>query len=349
MIDGIKRRLKAADAWLIGHRWTRIGRRALLGFLRHEALQNAGSMAYFSILSLFQLLVLAVVVLSFFVGQGEARQFVVERIEQATPVDAATMGEVIDSIIETRGGVTIFGLIFLIWGALGIFSAVSKGISAAFVSAEPRPFLQDKLIGVALMSMTGLLGIASVAIGVAAGILQNAAAEVLDQVPGGGVAVAAIGFLAPLVLIFFAFLALYRLVPNRPVSIAEIWPGAVVATVLWTALRIGFTYYATDVANYDSAFGPISAAISLLVFLYFASIVVLLGAEVARANVVDDEVMEGERALGGERPPSRPPVPVPVAGSAGARGRKMPGWSLAVGGVVAAGVVRFLSGRRRGR
>jgi membrane protein len=63
----------------------------------------------------------------------------------------------------------------------------------------------------------------------------------------------------------------------------------VLATVLWTVLRVGFTYYATSVARYNTAFGPISAAISLLVFLYFANVVVLLGAELARANVLEDQ------------------------------------------------------------
>jgi membrane protein len=86
---------------------------------------------------------------------------------------------------------------------------------------------------------------------------------------------------------------LYRIVPNRPVTLREVWPGALVAAMLWTVLRIGFTFYATNIARYDSAFGPISAGISLLVFLYFASLVLLFGAEVARANVLeDDEVLD---------------------------------------------------------
>ncbi|HEX6140892.1 MAG TPA: YhjD/YihY/BrkB family envelope integrity protein, partial [Candidatus Limnocylindria bacterium] len=125
MLDRVKRLARRADAWLLRHRWTRIGRRAVLGFLQHEALQNAGSMAYFTILSIFQLLVLAVVVLSFFVGQGEARRFVTDQIQAATPLDADTIGNVIDAIIASRGGISLFGVIFLVWGALGIFSAVS--------------------------------------------------------------------------------------------------------------------------------------------------------------------------------------------------------------------------------
>jgi len=129
-----------------------------------------------------------------------------------------------------------------------------------------------------------------------------------------------------------------------------VWPGALVATVLWSVLRIGFTYYATDVAKYDTAFGPISAAISLLVFLYFASVVVLLGAEVARANVLDDEIALPRPvladAVNASRAPGRPEAG-PEAGRP--EPRALPGWSLAVGGALASRVVRWISVRVSGR
>jgi membrane protein len=289
MIEQLKRLATGVDAWLLRHRWTRVLRQAVLGFLRHEALQNAGSMAYFSILSVFQLLVLGVVVLSYFVGEGEAREFIIDQIRAGSPLDTNTIGSILDAIIESRGGISLFGLIFLLWGALGVFSAVSQGVSRAFVVATPRPFWRDKLVGLLLMVVTGLLGVGSIVIGVVTGIVQSAAGDMVAGIPGGYLALGSIGFALPLVLIFVSFLVLYRMVPNRPVTLREVWPGAVAATLLWTVLRIGFTYYATNVANYDTAFGPISAAISLLVFLYFASVIVLLGAEVARANVLEDQ------------------------------------------------------------
>jgi membrane protein len=306
MIDRIRRWAAAVDGWLQQRRWTRVLRQALIGFVQHEALQYAGSMAYFSILSIFQLLVLGVVALSYLVGEGAARQFVVDQIAAGSPLNPATIAGVIDAVIASRAGISLFGLIFLIWGALGIFSAISQGVARAFAVTQPRPFWQDKLIGLLLMVVTGLLGIASVVIGIATGIAQAAAQDALARIPGGYPALSLIGFLTPLVLIFIAFLVLYRLVPNRPVTVGEALPGAIAAALLWTVLRVGFTYYATNIARYDTAFGPISAAISLLVFLYFASVVVLLGAEVARANVIEDEParrvaeeVDGIRRLGG--------------------------------------------------
>jgi membrane protein len=347
MMDRLKRLAAEADAWLLRHRWTRVLRRAVLGFLQHEALQNAGSMAYFSILSVFQLLVLGVVVLSYFVGEGGARQFIIEQVRAGSPLDTSTIGSVIDAVVESRGGISLFGLIFLVWGALGVFSAVNQGVSRAFSAASPRPFWQDKLVGLLLMIVTGLLGVASMVIGIVTGIVQSAAAEVVAGVPGGYLALSAIGFALPLLLILAAFLVLYRVVPNRPVTLREVWPGAVAATLLWTVLRIGFTYYATQIANYDTAFGPISAAISLLVFLYFASVIVLLGAEIARANVLEDEAQE---ALAAQASWHGDVAETTAEASDGTTERSTrPAWALALGAAITGLAVRVLSRRRRGR
>jgi membrane protein len=312
MVDRIKQLIGRLDDWSRSHRLPRISRRAITGFLNHEALQYAGSMAYFAVLSIFQLLVLAVVIGSFVIGEGEARDFVVEQVSAASPLDASVIGDIIDSVIESRGGMSIISIGFLTWSALGIFSALSNGISRVFENAPKRPFLKDKLVGLLLMGLTGLLAIASVVIGIVTGILQSAASDVLADLPGGGTAVWLIGLLAPIFLIFLAFWVIYKVVPNRPVGWGEVLPGAVVAALLWTVLRFGFTWYATSVANYESAFGPISTGITLLVFLYFASVIVLLGAEFARASAVDDELVVGAAGVT-TADPRLLPVPVDPA------------------------------------
>jgi membrane protein len=350
MVDRLKVIAFQTDAWIIRHRWSRVSRRAVIGFMHHNALNNAGSMAYFAILSVFQLLVLGVVVLSFFLGDGKAREFIIEQIQAGTPLEPDTIAAVIDGVIRSRGGIGLISFVALLWGGLGVFSALNRGIASAFIHAQPRGFLRDKLIGIALIGLVGILGILSVVIGIVTGILQNAAEDVLSAVPGGEPALALIGFFVPILLIFLAFLAIYRITPNRPVTVAEVWPGALVATVLWSILRIGFTYYATDVAKYDTAFGPISAAISLLVFLYFASVVVLLGAEVARANVLDDEIAFPRPIMAeAVRAQRQAEVPRPATPATNEPPRTLPAWSLAVGSAVAGRVVRWLSLRLTGR
>ncbi len=277
------------NQWLEAHRWTRVARRAVGRFLEHDDLQYAGSMAYFALLSIFQLLVLGVVVLSFFLDHGAARRFVIDNVTRATPIDAATVAGVIDGVVASRGGISLFGIAFLLWGALGLFSAITKGVNMAWSGpgGPPPSFLRDKLVGLALILFTGAIAIASVAVGVGLSILEQAAAGPLARIPGGGIAFAAIGFVVPLVFAFVALVVLYRLVPTPPLTFGRVWPGALVAAVMWEALRYGFVFFTTRVAHYESAFGPIAAGVILLVFLYFASVVLLLGAEIAEAYSVD--------------------------------------------------------------
>ena len=337
MVDGIKRVVGALDDWSQRHRLTRISRRAVSGFLAHEALQYAGSMAYFAVLSLFQLLVLAVVLGSFIIGEGAARAFVVDQVSGGSPIDRETVQGVIDATIESRGSLTIIGFGFLLWSALGVFSAMSAGISRVFENAPRRAFLADKLIGLLLMGTTGILAIASLAIGLITGILVQTASDLMGDLPGGSTFVWLLGLFAPFVLILLAFWVLYKVVPNRPVRWGEVLPGAIVAAILWTILRFGFTWYATSVADYESAFGPLATGVTLLVFLYFASVVVLLGAEFARASALDDEV-----GIITAADPRLLPVPVPPApGPAPTAKRGLPRPVMVVG----AAALRLLVGR----
>jgi membrane protein len=312
MMDRVRRLIDRIDAWSLRHRLPRITRRAVIGFLEHDSLTFAGSMAYFGVLSLFQLLVLAVVALSHILGEGAAREFVIEWVVRATPLDPETVAGMIDATIASRGTITIIGIGFLVWGALGIFSSLANGISVAFAPAPRRPFLQHTLIGLTLMGLTGLLALAAFAIGIVTGVVQSAASRLAFEVPGREAAISLIGFVLPILLIFVAFWVIYRVVPNRQLTWGEVLPGAIVATILWTLLRFGFTWYATSVARYDSAFGPLSTGVTLIIFMYFASVIVLIGAEFARARTLEDEAAAITEANPRLLPVPVDPVPAPA-------------------------------------
>jgi membrane protein len=281
-------------------RWTttRIARRATLGFIVHEGLQYAGSMAYFAVISIVNLLVLGVVAASVVLGEGPARQFVVERVTAAAPIDPPTVVKLIDGAIAGRGGITVVGVVLVTWSTLGIFGALSGGVARVFARAPRRPFWKERLLALFLLATAGVLVVGSVAIGIFTDIVQRAAGGVVRALPGGETLFTAVGSLLPVLIIFVAFLVVYRLVPNRPITLRDAWPGAIIATLAWSALRIGFTLYATRIARYDTVFGPISTAVSLLVFLYFSSVVVLIGAEVVRGTVLEREAREAAATPG---------------------------------------------------
>src|SRR6185503_4111382 len=85
MVERWNRFLQAADRWASRRRSTRVGRRALAGFALHDGPSVASSMAYFAILSLFQVIVLGVIVFSLLIGEGEARRILIGRLGSADP------------------------------------------------------------------------------------------------------------------------------------------------------------------------------------------------------------------------------------------------------------------------
>jgi membrane protein len=344
MVERITRVIAGIDAWSQRRRLTRVPRNAVVSFLDHNILNYAGAMAYFFVLSLFQLLVLAVVVASYFLGEGEARDFVVELVAEGTPLDEQFIGDIIDSVIDSRGAMSVVSVAFLLWGALGLFSALSAGISIVFDNAPRRDFLQDKLIGLLLMGVAGALAIASLVIGIGTSLIQRAAERVEVELPIGDTAVWLTGLVAPILLGFLAFWVVYRVVPNRRVTWGEVLPGAIAATALWTGLRFGFTWYATNIANYDSAFGPISTGVSLIILLYFTSVIILVGAEVARASALDGAPVEPAAADPRLLPVPIDPPPAPPATSEVALrgGISRP---VLVAGAALAGLVGVVIGR----
>jgi membrane protein len=281
------RTVSTVDGWLLRYRLTRVVRTSVVGLLDHDGLNYAGSMAYFSILSFVNVLLLGAVLLTVFIGEGQARRVILTWFAQNTPIDPELIESMIDAAIASRGSITVVGLIFLLWGALGFFGAVSRGINRAFSDGKPLFILREKLLGILLILFSGALIVASVAIGFVTSYLQNRTADIVDRFQGGDLVVALIGSVVPFLMVFLAYLVLYRVVPSQKVTFGAVWPGALVAAVLWTALRVGYTFYITEFANFEDLFGPLAAIITLIVFIYFASVVLLIGAEVARANAIE--------------------------------------------------------------
>ncbi|HEX6474681.1 MAG TPA: YihY/virulence factor BrkB family protein [Candidatus Limnocylindria bacterium] len=277
----------AVDTWLQRYRLTRVARTAVVGLLDHDGLNYAGSMAYFSILSFVNVLLLGAVLLAALIGEGAARNVILTWFGENTPIDPSLIAAMIDAAINSRGSITVIGLIFLVWGCFGFFGAVSRGVNRAFSDGKPLFILREKLLGVLLILFSGALILGSVAIGFVTAYLQNETRDIVDRFQGGDVVVALIGSTIPFALVFIAYLVLYRVVPSQKVTFGDVWPGALVAALLWTLLRVGYTFYITEFANFEDLFGPLAAIITLIVFIYFASVVLLIGAEVARANLIE--------------------------------------------------------------
>ena len=65
----------------------------------------------------------------------------------------------------------------------------------------------------------------------------------------------------------------------RTQPIYKVLPGAFLATVVWLPATLGFGWYVTHVATYNLIYGPLGTAIVLLLWFYYVSVIILVGAE----------------------------------------------------------------------
>ncbi len=84
---------------------------------------------------------------------------------------------------------------------------------------------------------------------------------------------AALGF-----VVFFVIALMYALAQEKR-RINFIWPGAVASLVMWLALSYLFSYYVENIARYSVLYGTLGAVIVLLLWLYLAAIMLIMGAE----------------------------------------------------------------------
>ncbi len=91
--------------------------------------------------------------------------------------------------------------------------------------------------------------------------------------------VAILGVAFPLAITFIIFCLVYGLMPNRILVWSRIWPGALLASVLFEIGKQVFAWYLSTFAHYNAVYGSIGAVIALVTWSYYAAIVLLIGAQ----------------------------------------------------------------------
>lgn len=167
------------------------------------------------------------------------------------------------------------GLAALFVSALALILTIDKTLNGIWRVKRPRPLAQRVLIYWATMTLGPLLLAASITItsyviSVSRGLVGGA---------GGGVPLL-LG-IAEFLLLAVGLAALYRYVPNAPVRRRHAWAGALFAAVGIEAAKKLLTVYIGMVPTYSAVYGAFATFPILLVWIYMAWVIVLLGAVIA--------------------------------------------------------------------
>jgi membrane protein len=161
-----------------------------------------------------------------------------------------------------------------------------QGFQAAYRVKDNRSVVRQRVMAIALAVFTATPVIAASALIVFGERIERTMVTAIGVLPEGegfkgGVSLVASAarYLAAFGGIVLGTAMLYRFGPDYPSKLRNVWPGAILATILWGATTMGFGWYVRNIANYNVLYGTVGAVAALLVWMYLLSIIALIGCE----------------------------------------------------------------------
>jgi membrane protein len=249
--------------------------RTVEGAGSHDIGQRAAGVAYYSILSVFPLLLGLIAIFGFFLPSVNLQDALLKFVGNNIPGATNVLKDNIAGIIRLRGVMSILSIIVLFWGASALFSAISLVINRAWDINKSRSFFIRKASELGMVFGTGILFLLSLGASAIVTLMRGA----LNLPATNDAKVYLSGRIIAFVLMFTVFLLLYKLVPNIKTYWRNVWLGALLATVLFELARTLFLFYLQNFANYQLIYGSITSIIILLIWIYYSAFILILGAE----------------------------------------------------------------------
>ena len=256
------------------------------GFIDDDAFSRGAAIAYFTLFSLAPVLLLVIAVAGLVFGQDAAQGAVVDQLSGLMGRETAeAMQAMIRSASDRMAGLvaTLVGFFTIFLAASGVFGEVQSALNAIWKAKSQRStmsrLLRARLSSFGLVITLGFVLMVSLAL--SAGL--TALGKFLkDRFPVAEFAVQATDLVISVVLISSMFAVMYKVLPDTPIRWRDVTVGALMATGLFEGGKYLIALYIgqTDVA---SSFGAAGALIVLLLWIFYSTLIFLLGAEFTRA------------------------------------------------------------------
>lgn len=249
----------------------------------------AASIAYYTFLSLFPLLLGLIALGGFFLTSADIQLRVNNMIVELLPVSSELITRNIESLIEIRGAAGVTSIVVLLWSASKMVGAISRSINRSLGLKRPYAIYFSPLRYFGLTVVVTLAIFLNMTLTPLIKVLAELQLDVIDRSWNVFLGIIA-GRITSLLLTGVLIATIYAIVPYRRLPWRELLPGILVASVSIEAGKELFTLYIELISLTDTVYGSVSSVIVLLIWFYFSARVLLYGAE-----VVSEVRRKGER------------------------------------------------------
>jgi membrane protein len=254
-------------------------------WLQDKAPQLGAALAYYTVFSLapLVLVVLAIVGVIFRHDPGGAWNKITQQMSYFLDPSALQVVQNIAQKASQPGKstiATIIGVALALFGASGVFGQLQDALNTIWsVKAKPAQgiwgFLRSRFLSFAMVGGICFLLLVSLAV---EALLKGFSHYVQSVLPGGIVIALSVYLIFDFAVVVLLFALIFKFLPDVKIQWRDVWTGAVMTAILFGIGKwlLGF-YLGSGAAA--SAYGAASSLITLLLWVYYSSQILLFGAE----------------------------------------------------------------------
>jgi len=254
-------------------------------WLEDKAPQLGAALAYYTVFSLapLVLVLLAIVGLIFRNDPGGAWNKITEQMSYFLDKSAV---EVVQNIAQKAAQpnksllATIIGILLALFGASGVFGQLQDALNTIWgVKAKPGggiwAFLRSRFLSFAMVGGICFLLLVSLTL---ESVLKGFSHYIQGVLPGGIVIAMAVYWIFDLAVIILLFAIIFKFLPDAKIQWRDVWIGAAMTAIFFAIGKWALGLYLGS-GSAASAYGAASSLITLLLWVYYSSQILLFGAE----------------------------------------------------------------------
>lgn len=246
-------------------------------FMHDRCLQRASALAYATLLAIVPLVVLAFSIFASFQGFDNLAQHIQQQlVSYLVPTSQSMVLNYLSSLSGKSTQLSIFGILGLLITITALLTTMEEAFNDIWRLKKQRTHLSRFITFWSILTLSPLLLGASLSI-----TSYFAALPMIHDVTNKASGFQHIPFLIPWLISSLALTTLYISLPNTSVRLRPAMIAGFIAAALFEISKLGFTFYVTELANYEKLYGTLGTLPVFLLWIYLSWIIVLLGAEMS--------------------------------------------------------------------
>ena len=264
-----------------GLKWKDLGRSVWHDVKDDHVPNGAAALAFYMVLAVFPAAIFGLSLLPY-LPIPHLQQAVMDLVHQALPSSTAdTFAGTVQKIVsQRRGGLLSFGLLLTIWSASSGLYAVMQQLNVVYEVDERRSFVKARALAIGLTLVFFVLVVGALALVIGGGWVQSWMAHHLGWSAALRDFFAVLRWIVILLALQLALAVVYWAGPNVKQPFEYFAPGTTFATLGLVLASVLFRVYVQNFGHYDRLYGSLGAIIVLLMWLFVAGWVILLGGEI---------------------------------------------------------------------